>query len=122
MIMRIYPDLQTIYEKIVHIAKLEYNITIDKNLLEFQTFTQTFGDTAGILRANASDFAGQAFTDCIITVAHDMEHDIYFVFQDDTPVYGETAKDSATGFKTFLSDLQARTLQPKYIAMDLYNK
>lgn len=120
--MRIYPDLQTIYDKVRHLANLEYGIIVNSSQLEFQTFTQTFSDTAGILRANASDFAGQAFTDCVITVAHDTEHDIYFVFQDDTPVYGVTAKDSATGFKAFLTDLAAHTLKPKYIALDIYNK
>lgn len=118
--MRIYPDLHTIYDKVVHIGKIEYNIKINPSDLEFTTFMQTFADTAGLLRENASDFAGQAFSDYPITIVHDTQNNIYFVFQDDTPAYGMKPSENNTGYKVFMEDIRKHTVKPKYIAFERY--
>ena len=119
--MRKYPDLQTIYDKTVHIAKAEYGLYDFE--LEFITFTQTFSDTAGLLRKDASDFAGQAFTDYVITVAHDITHEHYYIFQDDNVCYGVFPSKEDTnnsGFKLFKEHLEKRTLIPLYKAREVY--
>lgn len=113
-----FPDLKNIYSTVKHIAKSEYNID-DDFAVEFATFIQTFFGTAGLFRKNKDDFAGQSITDYPITVVHDLEHDYYYVFQEETPVYAveKPTDDDITAngdFKQFLQDTNNHRLVPIY--------
>ena len=102
--MKKYPDLQTIYD---HLRRFCFKD------IEFTVFTQIFPDTAGLFRRSVSDFAGQAFTNYIITVA--CADNRYYIFQEETPVYMVTDPK-----EKFYKDLQKRTLLPLYKALKEY--
>lgn len=111
-----YPNLPLVEEKTKNILWNHYKIK-PPYVFDIQVFKQTFSDTAGLFRKNASDFAGQAFTDYYITVIQEESNDIVMIFQGNSPVYGLDNYNT----EIFNQDIRNREIVPLYKS-DKYEK